>query len=137
MALSIASLQRETETDSLSKFFDFRVTPPVKFVDTAMSGNLLGTLDRPLNIANYPTYSSDVSMAFNCGGSVGDSSFIEAGEVPIVGFHCYKDENSPYTTGNIYVTSTGDFVIEGTGNHSILRIVNQPAINNNQLFIDF
>jgi hypothetical protein len=135
VALACGSFQRQKETD-MAKFTNLTLTPPAKYVDSAIMGNVYGTDARPANTPNYPTYSSKIHMVFNCGGSIGDSTWIEKGEVPVVGFQCTKDPAAPYKTGGIYVSSTGAFVVEGTGNGDILRIINKANINNNKKLKD-
>lgn len=131
VALACGSFQRAEETDK-AKFINLNLTPPAKYVDSSLSGDVYGMNNRAMNIENYPTYSSDIDMVFNVGGSIGDSTWIEPGEVPVVGFQCTKDPAAPYRTAGIYVSTTGAFVIEGTGNSDILRIANKSC-NNNQI----
>ncbi len=131
IALAYASLNQPSEL-LLAKFFDTGANVP--FVDQAIYGNFDGTNTTALCTANYPTHTSTVNMAFNIGGAVGDSSWIQAGEVPIVAFHCTKDPFAPYKTGPVVVPTTGDFVVEATGSYDVERIVNKPSINNNAIF---
>ena len=39
-------------------------------------------------------------MAFNIGGALPDSSWINPGEAPIASMHCYLDEFGPYERQN-------------------------------------
>ncbi len=134
IALAYASLTQDSEIN-ISKFLDNSQTPPVPYVNQAISGNVDGTNSTgSLNIGNFSNHTSTINMAFNIGGAVGDSSWIQAGEVPIVGMHCTKDQNAPYKTGAVIVPTTGDFVVEASGSYDVLRIVNKAAINNNQIF---
>ncbi len=134
VALAYASLNDTTEIQ-LAKFIDNSATPPHPYVNQSLSGNFDGTNNKPLNIANYATHTSTINMVFNVGGAVGDSTWIEAGEVPVVAFQCTKDPNAPYKTGAVIVPTTGQFVVVASGSYDVERIVNKPAINNNAVFI--
>ena len=68
--------------------------------------------DVTLCIPNHVGYSSDINMAFNIGGALPDSSWIDAGEPAIASMHCYLDEFGPYEVGDVIVPTTNEFVIE-------------------------
>ena len=133
VALAYASLNQVSEIQLL-KFLDNSVSPPAPYVNQTLSGNFDGTTSGALNTANLPTFSSKIKMAFNIGGAVGDSSWIQAGEVPIVALQCTKDPNAPYTYGPVIVPNTGNFVVNASGSADVIRICNKPAINNNAIF---
>lgn len=131
ISLAYGSYNKPSEV-GLTKFLDNRVSPPVPYVDQAVMGNFDGTDATTMNTPNYASYSSKINMIFDLGGAEGDTSWIEPGEVPVVGFHCVKDPYASYTTGNIIVPTTGQFVVEGSGNYDVLRIANYKC-NNNQI----
>lgn len=138
IALAYASLNQPSEL-TLSKFLDNSTTPPTPYVVPAIHGNFDGTdstgyMGMTMNRPNYPNYSSKIQMVFNVGGAIGDTSWINAGEVPVVSFHCTMDPNAPYTTGAVIVPSTGDFVVEASGSYDVARIVNKSTIDNNDIF---
>ena len=83
----------------------------------------------PFSLPNNIGYSSEISMAFNIGGCLADSSWLEAGDVPIVSFHCAKDTDFPYANGDIIVPTTGDFVIEAQGSYIVQK--HQAMYGNN------
>lgn len=132
ISLAYASLNQVSEIQ-LAKFIDNSKTPPEPYINQALSGNFDGTNTTTLNKGNYPTHSSDIHMAFNVGGAVGDTSWIQAGEVPIVSMHCTKDPFAPYATGAVIVPATGAFVVEASGSYDVCRTVNKAAINNNAI----
>lgn len=109
------------------KFADLNTKEP--YVDQTVAGNFNGTNATAQNLPNYPYNSSAINMIFNIGGASGDSTWIEAGEPPVVGMHCYKDPFAPFKSGAIIVPNTGDFVVTGHGSHDIVRINNR--LNNN------
>lgn len=115
------------EEISVPKFIDPNTSMP--YVDTSLSGDIEGTWARPLNVPNHVGFSSDIHFSFNMGGALGDSTWIDGGEVPHVGFHVPSDPFAPYTWGAVIVPTTGDFVVNVTGTYNMLRIYNQ---NGNQ-----
>ncbi|MES2591847.1 MAG: T9SS type A sorting domain-containing protein [Bacteroidota bacterium] len=133
IALAHASLNQVSEI-MLSKFIDNTQTPPAPYINQSLSGNFDGTNSGPLNNPNYASNTSTIQMAFNVGGAIGDSSWINTGEVPVVGLHCTMDPNAPYKTGAVIVPSTGNFVVEASGSYDVIRIINKSAIDNNEIF---
>ena len=93
-------------------------------------GNIIG--QTPWNIPNWPTYSNEITMAFNVGGCLGDSSWLEEGDVPIVSFHCAKDPSGPYANGDVIVPTTGNFVVEAQGSYIVQK--HQDMYGNNAVF---
>ena len=93
-------------------------------------GNIIG--QTPWNIPNWPTYSNEITMAFNIGGCLGDSSWLEQGDVPIVSFHCAKDPSGPYANGDVIVPTTGNFVVEAQGSYIVQK--HQDMYGNNAVF---
>lgn len=133
IALAYASLNQANEL-LLAKFFNTTTNTP--YIDQAIYGNFDGTNTTTLNTANLPSHTSTINMAFNVGGAIGDTTWIQAGEVPIVGLQCTNDPNAPYKFGPVIVPSTQQFVVDASGSHDVLRVVNKPAINNNSVFVN-
>lgn len=117
----------------IPKFQNF--TTGQYYVDTALHGNIFGTNTTPLNVPNNLGYSSDFNMVFNLGGALGDSGWIQAGEMPYVGFHTPQDPFAPYDVGTVIVPTTGDIVIDNaSGSFAVGRIANR--LNLNKIFKD-
>lgn len=130
----------------LTKFFNLTTMQP--YVYPPFMGNYDGTdsagvpiLDsitgQPIgtawmNIPNWALYDNDISMAFNIGGALADSSWLEAGDVPMVSFHCTKDPYAPYANGDVIVPTTGDFVVEVQGSYIVQK--HQDMYGNNAVF---
>ncbi len=130
----------------LTKFFNLTTMTP--YVYPPYFGNYDGTdstflpildslgnptgLSIPWNIPNWPTYSNEINMVFNIGGCLADSSWLEAGDVPMVSFHCAKDENGPYANGDVIVPTTGNFVVEAQGSYIVQK--HQDMYGNNAIF---
>jgi dienelactone hydrolase len=64
-----------------------------------------------LNFANNPSYSNDINMVFNLGGTLADLSWLDGFQVPHVSFHCENDPFASIDEGVIIVPTTGDIVI--------------------------
>ena len=144
ISLGYATLNSESEL-YLPKFLDFTdPTNPTPYVYPPVFGNIDGTDSTyapiydstgaivgsmPFNIPNNLGYSNDVNMVFNLGGALADISWLEAGDVPMVSFHCEKDPYGPIDTGDVIVPTTGDFVVEVMGSRTVQ--ITQSMYNNN------
>ena len=125
---SIAFLDRYEEM-AMYKFMDPFGQP---YVDSSLSGNVYGTTTRPLNMSNNSSYENDIDFAFNLGGYVSDSTWIEAGDVPMVSFGLPLDPFAPFDHGAIITQTNGDFVANGSGSKGIQS--NQAILGNNLPF---
>ena len=107
----------------------------IPMVDTS-TGVIIPLLDStsPLNIPNNPTYSNDINLAFNIGGALADISWLEAGDIPIVSFHCEKDQYAPIDTGDVIVPTTGELVVEVMGSRTVQHYSN--LYGNNDVFLN-
>ncbi|MEM0995916.1 MAG: T9SS type A sorting domain-containing protein [Bacteroidota bacterium] len=113
---------------SLAKFIDPNTL--TSFVDTMLSGDIEGKLNRTLQVGNYVNENSEIQFAFNMGGAVGDSSWIEAGEGPMVSFHVPSDPFAPYGFGAVIVPTTQEFVVNVSGSQGV-QSRNSRLGNNN------
>lgn len=84
------------------------------------------------NPNNSPGYNSDVQFIFNMGGAIGDTSWMEAGDPPMVAFHVVSDPFAPYDIGDVIVPTTGDFVVEVGGSRQ--AIGRADSLGNNACF---
>ncbi len=142
ISLGYATLNDENEL-YLPKFLDLSdPTNPIPYVYPPFFGNPDGTDSTYLpdfasptgvtelwNIPNNLGYSNDINMAFNLGGAIADISWLQAGDVPMVSFHCEKDPYAPIDTGDVIVPTTGDFVVEVMGSRTVQ--IMQNMYNNN------
>jgi hypothetical protein len=60
-------------------------------------------------------YTSNARLAFAVGGAIGDSAWMEAGEIPLIWSHSVSDPFAPYTTGMVNVPGTTLQVVEVSG----------------------
>ena len=87
------------------------------------------TLNNPA-FSNFDAqYDSEVQLVVNVAGAVGDSSWIDANDPPLIAFHASQDPNAPYMTDVLTVPTTGDLIVEVTGSYDAVRIANQLGIN--------
>ncbi len=128
VAFAYASLDKVSEIQ-LSKFINFNTAPPTPYINQALSGNFEGTDATPLNTPNHVGYSSSIDMVFNLGGAMGDSIWLEAGDVPMVAFHVPSDPFAPYDYGAVIVPTNGNFVVNVTGSYGTIRRANMLGNN--------
>jgi len=147
ISLGYATLNNPMTELMLPKFLDLTdPANPIPYVHPAVFGNPDGTDSAWLpaamsptgqnelwNIPNNATYSNDINLAFNLGGAIADISWLEAGDVPIVSFHCEKDPYGPIDTGDVIVPTTGDFVVEVMGSRTVQHYAN--SYGNNDVFV--
>lgn len=81
------------------------------------------------NHDNYPGISSRFQGVLALGGAVGDTSWIQAGETPVIAFHGVDEGGTNFNTG-IVTTSTGQPVIEVSGSGDFMPIVDALGNNN-------
>ena len=130
ISLAYGALDKLSEIQLL-KFFNF--TSNQYMVDTTLMGNWSGLGgNAAYNTDNHVGYSDDVSMTFNIGGAVGDSTWIEAGEVPIITMQGEADYFAPFQYGIVTVPGTTVFVIDVSGSSDVSRMAN--AFGNNDVF---
>lgn len=139
IALAYATLDDPAEI-SLPKFLansnnmQYGFVAGQSYVNQAILGDYdgYGGISAFNNPNNSPGFNSKVQFVFNMGGAIGDTSWIEAGDAPMVAFHVYGDPFAPYNIGNVIVPTTGQFVVEVGGSRAAVRIAN--ALGNNDCF---
>ncbi len=148
LSLGSAFLDQPAEINLL-KFINLNSTPPLPYVIPQVFGNYEGsdttylpttdTAGNPIfllmNLPSHIGYSSDFNMAFHLGGALGDSSWIQDGDMPVVSIHSPADSNAPYNLGNVIVPTTGDIVIPDAAGGLLVQSI-QNRFGNNQIFVD-
>lgn len=132
ISLGSAYLDRFEEVSSLDKFINTETLLP--YVDTSLMGDVYGLETRPLCLSNTPGYSSDIQLAVNMGGALGDISWIEGdaatnNEPPTVGYHMVNDPFAPFADGPVIVPTTGDFVVNVSGSRTAVGAANALGVN--------
>jgi hypothetical protein len=112
----------------LPKFLD--PTTAIPLIDTSIYGDWDGYGGNPqLNMENHKGYSSDHDMVLNMGGAIGDLSWLEAGDKPIVAVHGNLDAIARFTTGNLSVNGI-NIVSDISGSHDVVAKSNTLGNNN-------
>ncbi len=117
---------------------NINATGPITTVDAqynALSRLPIGdTLCIPNHVASADgtPYSSTFALAVNMGGALGDSSWINEGEIPMISFHVDTDPFAPCGTDILNVpTPTGpQAVVEVTGSCGVAKIIERKGLNN-------
>ena len=139
IALAYATIQDSVDFN-LPKFISSTTNPSYGFtagssyVNTGLWGDIEGYGGTPgLNNPNNSVgYSSAVQFVFNCGGALGDSSWLRQGDVPMVCFHPLTDPFAPYGDGTVIVPTTGDPVVDVSGSQTV--IIKANLLGNNNCF---
>lgn len=140
IAMAYATLDDPAEI-SLQKFLanttlpaPYSFTAGQSYVDQTILGDFEGQGGNPAfnNPNNHQGYNSKVQFVFNMGGALGDTSWMEPGDAPMVAFHVYGDPFAPYGIGNVIVPTTQQFVVEVGGSREAIRLAN--ATGNNSCF---
>ena len=71
---------------NLAKFTDFSTAPPTPYIDSMILGDPYGVKMTVFNRPNNATYSSEHHFGFSLTGANGDTSWVEAGDIPYCGF---------------------------------------------------
>lgn len=156
LSLAAAYLKSYPEifgTDNPAKFF---LTPPIVPANTPMvienyNGNInadgpVTTVDALYNslsqlhigdtlcIPNHVGYEARFALCVNTGGALGDSSWLNKGEIPLISFHVDTDPFAPVDTDVLNVpTATGPQpVVEVSGSRDLARRVDR--LGNDDLF---
>lgn len=84
-----------------------------------------------LCIPNHIGYDSDFALAVNLGGALGDSTWINEGEVPVISVHVPWDKFAPYTTDvlNVNTQSGPQPVVEVSGSYDVQKIAHRLGVN--------
>ncbi len=137
IAVNYISLDKPAEI-TLPKFISGITDPTYGFVagqpyvNQALLGDFDGfggipQLNNPNNSVGYP---NDVQFAFNLGGALGDSSWLEAGDAPTVALHVVGDPFAPYAQGIVFVPGNPpQQVVDVIGSRNIIRLANQYGNN--------
>ena len=113
----------------LPKFLDPVTAIPL--IDTTLFGDWFGYGGNPmLNIENHKGYSSDHDMILNMGGAIGDLSWLEAGDKPMVAAHCNTDRVAVFGTGNLSTLGV-QIVSDISGSYDVMH--KADSLGNNDM----
>ena len=129
VALGLAAVNSKNEIEGRLKFQRGDFSPMVS-VDTLGDWNGIGGAPF-FNYGGDASVSGNAHMVFNYGGAMGDSTWMDASTLPIIGLHCPADRFAPYRTNNVIVPTTGATVIESaSGAGAVIPYANSLGINN-------
>jgi len=118
--LAAAYLDKTAELNLL-KFID--PTTNASYVNQAIVGDLdgFGGAVGVVNNPNWAGYSSDFNMVINVGGAIGDTSWMEVGDVPTIAFQSVTDPFAPYNNGVVLVPGTTFQVLDVSGSGAFTK----------------
>lgn len=156
--LSLASAYLNTYNEILTTSDPLKFTiptpnGPVPMVIEAYNGNIYGTsgptvadatyealsggifkAGDTLSVPNHVGFSSDFNLAVNMGGALGDSTWLDDGEMPLISFHVPSDGFAPCGTDVLNVPIPGGSlpVVEVSGSCDMQPYAD--AYGNNDIF---
>lgn len=146
--ISYASATLDTITDTyLPKF----ITPAGPMVFEPINGNVDGTTvgiapegypgfpaGDTLCYPNHVGYSSEFNMGVNLGGALGDSTWIDAGDVPFISYHVPTDPFAPCADGIVNVPPPINLpVVDVVGSCTAQPIINALGLNDCMVAANF
>lgn len=125
-ALAVSNLNKVSEMEA-PKFLDSNGDP---YVNQSLTGDFDG-FGGTQNVDNYPGYNSNASAVLALGAATGDTSWVEAGEIPVVALHGTEETTTPYNTA-IVITSSGTAILVVSGPGDFMPRVER--LGNNDIF---
>lgn len=133
----------------IPKFITQVGTQPVPMVIEAINGNIDGTTvgtaqggfppgfpsGDTLNYPNHVGYTSNFQLSVNLGGALGDSSWIDQGQVPIISFQVPTDPYAPYNCGVLNVPPPINLPVVDVCGANVVSM-QQDAFGNNKIWKD-
>lgn len=118
--------------NTLDKYPEFMTLPKFAgYIDTSKVGYIDGT-HGIFNLYANSSVSTDVKVIGTIGGALADTSWLEAGDAPIVSMQCVRDPFAPFGYGMVKVPNLGLDVVEVDGaNNTIARA---DRLGNNDIF---
>lgn len=133
-AASVAHLKSVSQVQNLVKFVDLGTVPPTPFIIEEVHGNPQGTNEAIINMPNHVSYSSEIAAYINIEGGLGDLSWIEEGDAPMIGFQ-RRSGFSGEGIRDVSLTAGGSIIIP-TGAFPDTLIYRSQELGNQDLFID-
>lgn len=125
VALGYATLDKYSEMD-LPKFLN-----PLNnksYIDTLRVGRIDGS-GGLLNLYQAPKTDVSIQSFVNAGGALADTSWLEAGDAPMITFQAVRDPFAPFNEGIVVVPTTNGNVVEVQGGNLFIQKAN--ALGNN------
>jgi hypothetical protein len=118
--------------NTLDKYPEFMTLPKfVGYIDTSKVGYIDGTRGL-FNLYANSKVSTKIKVIGTLGGALADTSWLEAGDAPIVSMQCVRDPFAPFGYGIVTVPSSLQTVVDVDGaNNTIMRA---QRLGNNSIF---
>lgn len=129
VSLAYASLDKQSETQ-ISKFI-FPGTVDSSYVQPSLVGDING-FGGVLNLYTDNGSSSEVAIVVNSGGALADTSWLEAGDAPVISIQCVRDPFAPFDEGTVVVPTTQEDVVDVQGANVFM--VKANALGNNDSY---
>ncbi len=101
------------------------------FVDPTTVGDENG-LNGLLTLYRDNEQDTEIQMTINLGGAMGDISWLEEGDAPMVSFHAIRDDFAPFDDGTVIVPTTQEEVVDVSGSNVFIQAAND--FGNNDVF---
>ena len=98
------------------------------YINRAIVGEIDGS-GGALNLYASSTTTTEVASIVTAGGALADTSWLEAGDAPMIAFHCVRDAFAPFTEGTVIVPTTNQPVVDVQGANLYIQKAN--ALGNN------
>ncbi|NNE14712.1 MAG: T9SS type A sorting domain-containing protein, partial [Saprospiraceae bacterium] len=80
-------------------------------------------------LPNHVGYSSEFQLCVNMGGALGDTSWVDASDPPMISYHVPTDPFAPYEEDILIVPTTGELVVEVQGSYLAQQKANALGLN--------
>ena len=125
VALAYNTLDEVEETE-ISKFINPSTGSSV--IDPTIVGDIDG-YGGLLNLYYDMGISADISVCVNAGGALGDISWLDGNEAPMISIHAIRDQYAPFDTGTVIVPTTGEDVVNVNGPNMFIPAANALGVN--------
>ncbi len=127
--------------NSLDKYSEIELTQFLNpltqksFVDTTVVGRIDGSGGASsLTLYGAPKASTEISAVVAAGGALADTSWLEAGDAPIIALQCIRDPFAPFDGGTVIVPTTQEDVVDVQGANVYMK--KAVALGLNKAFVD-
>lgn len=99
------------------------------YIDTTTVGRIDGS-GGMLNLYSSSSISTAISATVNFGGALADTSWLEAGDAPMITIQCVRDPFAPFGEGTVIVPTTMEDVVDVQGGNVYIEKANDLGNNN-------